>query len=470
MVLSELKSQVFYKSLVKCFQGSKEATSRYRYSQSFNIEERFWVYYVFPSFRSQAYEQVLRDEILENKELFADWVGHHTDLVNSKPPELMYFYCTLIKLGITDDTSFTKKLKSEILAGFRSLNFADLGSFLFEMNQKGKPQFIPAETICAFISSKLNPSQNYPQKMKLFFENPIVRLKFYSSRIHDKESRKLLEESVMLYETMMRISESECGHNPTIGLKDILEVAVGLLTDYNDLYRVHIDSMMDILYREIEELRENDLVLLFMAVVYRNIRFGGCENELPYEVLSKIDSRLSRMARAPSKSILAKVQYLVKNSGLVDHNRVPFLSDLLNLKKQAPKSKNESISESEKLIVDCLTRNNILIRGKNTTIEDRYTVDILLDNKVCIEVNGYYHYTSSYIESNLHAPPNDNMVIHCVSTDDVYEMYRIDDVVRYKDITRKGYKVIVVDISSFMKDVQRYSKRLVEAIGSRMGE
>ncbi len=459
-----MTSKIFYSSLVISVSQTGRK-SYYKYVPSFSVEEGFWIQRLLPGMDDAA-ASFFRSEVIDTKSLFVDWVCNHTNIQGASIPEINFMLTTLYRFGLTDDTPFSQELKAQITNNLISLNFPDYGTLLHELTLTDKPNFIPAEDQKQFINSKLHPDRIYPQKLKLYFDNPIVRLRFCRHALSQPEIAADLDAAVRFYEALVRSSEQGSNHSLDAGLKDILEVALSLVIDYNPLLQPEIDGMIEILKGRLVELRETDLVLFFRLLVLRKVHSSPATGAKLDEFMRQVDSSLSRYKKEPSASILMSVAGIVKHSGLCQSKDIPHLTSLINKQPLKPQSRlSQQLSGSEKQVSEVLERNRIKIVANNPTLLNHYTVDMLLERKVCIEVNGYFHYTSPYIESTT-APSSKTSAIHPITTPAHLDRFRTTEAVKYLSLLKNGYRLVTIDIRRYLTDPRKYEAELISCLQS----
>ena len=446
---------------------NRQASGRnyYKYVVSFAVEETFWSKHVMRGLSEEA-ASFYRTQVIQNKTLFADWLCLNTNIQGSSIPELNFLLITLYRFGLTDDTSFTEELKAQIAGNLSAINFADYGSLLHELILTDKPNFIPMSTQKEFIKTKLSLNRVYPQKLKHFFDNPMIRLRFCKNALAQPDISADIDTAVRFYENMLKSSEPESGQCLDASLKDILETSLSLVIDFNPGLQDEIDAMIAIVQGRLVELRETDLVLFFRVLVLRRIHCSQDDPQMPRELIKEVDSRLSKYKKEPTLSILQSVAGIVKCSGICSSEDIPYLSGLVKrLATKEPSRGGKPLSASEQLILRLLEANRIKIVASNAKLLNHYSVDLLLDRKVCVEVNGYYHYTSSYIESSS-SPTSTISPIHKLNPQTSLQRYRTPEAAKYLALQRAGYRIVTIDIKKYLTDPQKYQSELVSCLQS----
>lgn len=460
-----MTSQIFYSSLVN-FNKLATGKSHFKYVPSFAVEAIFWNRMVLPGLADAA-ASFFKSEVIQKNTLFGDWLCQNTNIQGSSIPEINFLLITMYRFGLTDDTSFTQALKTQIVKNIGSLSFPDFGTLLHELILTDKPNFIPTSVQKDFIKSKLRIDRIYPQKLKHFFDNPIIRLKFCKHTLAQPDISVDIEAAIKFYETMVRSSEQGSEQCLEASLKDILEVGLSLIVDYSPETEPEVDLMIGIIKSRLAELRESDLVLFFRLLVFRVVHRNKANLQMLQQLIKEVDFRLSKYKKEPPVSILQSIAGIVKCSGICNSEDIPHITKLVNrLPSKPPSRKGQTLSISEKKIFDLLESNRFKIVASNPTLLNHYSVDLLLERKVCVEVNGYFHYTTSYIESISAAPSPSISAVHKIVPNTDMQRYRTPEAAKYLALLKNGYRIVTVDIKLFLTDPQKYQSEFISCLQS----
>lgn len=387
-------------------------------------------------FLSPESEKYLEEVLGGQKLLMGDWLCNHTLLNQATPVEEVFnLLVTLVDNKLQDFTSKRAELEGLLNSKLASIKIADLTFMLFTYSKNKDLLPFNSKTLSEMIASVLKRSQIRYSNSRANFSNQIFQL----ASIRSAASSPGLKVASEVYRLLDRIHEGDDAHGLTV--KHCVELAHCLLQDFSRAHVTVVDSLLALVFSHIDKLQANDVLLVLKLLLLQQVR--DPQSALLHERLSSLDEQAKKCKANFNPRLSQSIWKFVGYSGLIDLERIPFIVSKISCN---PSPSRPHASRSEKDIIAALEEAGACIIDKNTNLENSFPVDLLLQGKVVVEVNGRYHYTSECLLSPLPVAVADRLNQENLEENQrILDKYRGDDAIKIATLLRKGYLYIGID-------------------------
>lgn len=415
---------------------------------SFDQETEYLQAKIIPHL-SQAAKDYLKNAVFEQQQLLADWIIQNTFVTNSTSAEEVFLLLvTLIDNNLRDRTAMLLTLEQFVSSKLQQLKFADLVYFLFIYSRTRTAQPLDPRALTSKILDSLrsNPIK-YFNNRENFSSNQIYQLPMLTAAQHHAAYVRL---SYDVYTSLQLIGEDNALSEVT--LKHCVELLQCLLQDYSSCYDDAIAALLDAVFKNVDMLESNDVLIMLKSMLLLKLRSPSVVQTISFDDrLAKLDKRAVVASKAFSPKLAESTKKYISDSDLIDLGTIPYIgSKLLSLETTTAKPKN-IVSKSEEAIVAIVNKAGLKIKSRNIYLENSFSVDLLLEGNIVVEVNGGYHYTSEFLKGQTEdatQPPSAIEVIDGDSLERDYSVlnkYRGDDAIKIITLINSGYTYIGID-------------------------
>lgn len=408
-------------------------------------------------------------ELIEQKFLFADFVCKFTDIDSCNVSVLGYLYTTLLTKGFCDMTPFMKDLRVKLNRRRKEIYECHLIFILSVENNKKISSFLSSRDLISMFKSKDSSInivlQNFT-KVPFALRNhytygPIINNDF----VHTITDKQIVTEFTRGRELWRILKELEQPQQGSIAVTDLMELTLYLTSDFNKEYVPIINKCIQRLETQLYGGKINSIGYYTKALLTYIARGNGFKPDVG--ALKKIDAhfKTEQTYSIPPESVSSL--YIFFATGLIDKNDMPNLYELSKSKfnpsvqkQRIGSSSGASISEVEFLAA--LKKEGITDYKINQLLLDCILVDILLPDKKIIEINGMFHYTTTYMSNP--AGPSVITPENLKSNPSLLDHYRGQDAVKIRALCSHGYTYIAWDTSRYHKELAATGKLPQEII------
>lgn len=398
--------------------------------------ERQYINHKLVKWLSPAVLDYLEKEFFSGRQMFVDWIGVHTEFgLSTSPEECFLLLCSLLLSKLSDKTSLKSNLEELLKLHLKKLSFPNL-AYLLHLYSNAKIHR-------PFSSIELNSviKDNLPQRnntilpnSRNYLSNPINQLSLLRGKFTEPCRR-----SKTLYSLLMEFSDDENSPAAEASLKNLLECSFSLLFDFDKSYLPTVESMMSLVMDRTGSLQRNDVLIAVKCLVLLKLRGSSMFASNLNDHLKTLDSHLRNFDKDLSSGLVISVGRYLKAANDVDLNQFPNIKKSLN-DSQAKLIRHKTSSRSEDVVAKALNILQVPIQARNTSVLSDVDIDILATGKRIIEVNGLYHYCSSY------RPDSIWKYVDSSTLNDVSHIFSGDDLVKLTMLCREGFTVLAVDL------------------------